>query len=209
MIRVGIVEEKEMIAEHIRQVIDDMEDMECKHIFRDAEWGIKLVPELSLDILIVDIGLPGKKNGIDCVRELKALVPHLLFLMYTVFDQNDELFESLKVGANGYLLKNASDREIVCAIRELREGGSPMTLSIARKVTSYFYNRTSSSQKLQVLSPREKEILSYIAKGLLYKEIGRKLNLTTGTIKQHIHKIYKKLHVSNRTEATNIYTGLK
>ena len=204
---IDIIEDHLSIAEHIRDLINIQEDMKCTNIYQDAEWGLRMAPKSRPDILIVDIKLP-QKNGIECVKELKPILPDTQFLMYTIFDQNDELFMSLKAGANGYLLKKADDKEIIRALRELYAGGSPMSPSIARKVTDFFFNRTSQSKKLEVLSEREKEILSLLAKGLQYKEIADQLFLATGTIKQHIHRIYKKLHVNNRGDASNLFLGI-
>lgn len=208
LIKISIIEDREVMFEHLQDLFNDQVDMECIAIYKNAEWALEKLPGHTVDIVFVDIGLPGI-NGIECVKQLKPLLPNAQFLMYTVFEQNDELFESLKAGANGYLLKNSSDDQILSAIRELYQGGSPMSPSIARKVTDFFFHRGSASRKLSVLSKREQEILGLLAKGFLYKEIAEKLTLTSGTIKQHIHRIYKKLHVNNRTEAINILTGLE
>lgn len=206
--QIAVIEDEVSFAEHLKKVIDAEDDMVCQALYKDAEWGLKHLPEIPIDIVIVDIGLPGK-NGIQCVKELKDLMPDTQFMMYTIFEQDDELFESLKVGASGYLLKKADDQEIIVSIRDLFAGGSPMSPSIARKVTEYFFKKSTSPKKMEVLSDRANEILALLAKGYLYKEISRDLGLTVGTVKQHIHRIYKKLHVNNKTEAINLYNGLE
>lgn len=207
-IKIEIIEDETEIAEHVKYLIDREDDMTCSKIYPNADFGLNRIPYSNPQIVIVDIGLP-EKNGIDCVKELRPLVPNTQFLMYTVFDQNDELFDALKAGASGYLLKSKNDVAIIHAIRELHAGGSPMSPSIARKVTEFFVNRSSGSKKLEVLSLREKDILSLLAKGFQYKEIADHLSLKTGTIKQHIHRIYKKLHVTNRGDAINLFLGLE
>ena len=131
--------------------------------------------------------------------------------MYTMFDEGDKIFNSLKAGASGYLIKSIKSHSkkdtILKAIRELLDGGAPMSPSIARKITDFFFKVSNPMKELKLLSPREKEVLELLSKGYLYREIGNKLNIATGTVKQHIHKIYQKLHVQNRTEAINIYLG--
>jgi DNA-binding NarL/FixJ family response regulator len=151
----------------------------------------------------MDINLPGM-NGIECIRQVKDKSPQTQFMMFTVYENDDKVFDALKAGASGYLLKNTGLLHIAESIKELYEGGSPMSANIARKMVNLV--RGDSDKKtpfLDLLSPREKEILQLLAKGLLYKEIAEQLTITTGTVRIHIHKIYEKLHVQNRTEAIN------
>ena len=206
-VNIAIVEDNLDVIEFLKQSFEAFEEFSCEYIYGKAEEAIAHLPKTNVDVVIVDIKLPEIK-GIECVREVKALRPDMLFLMYTTFDENDDIFESLKAGASGYLLKTSEETEIVDAVRELLLGGSPMTPSIARKVTEYFFDRTKSTlPDLDLLSPRENEVLKHLSKGLLYKEIAEELNIKTGTVKQHIHNIYKKMHVQNRTEAINQYLG--
>jgi DNA-binding NarL/FixJ family response regulator len=161
------------------------------------------LPQNPPDILIVDIGLP-RASGIDAIRFLTEQCPAMQYCMFTVYEDDDKIFQSLQAGAKGYILKGSPADKIIHAVRELHEGGSPMTPSIARRVLDIF-------QKMKVtpvvaalpLTQREQEILTHLSKGLLYKEIGDLLGITIGTVKQHIHKIYEKLQVSNKTEAIN------
>lgn len=206
--RIAIVEDNPRMLEFLLETFNETTDLICQSSYKNAEEAIAFLPKSDVDIVIVDIKLP-KKNGIDCIREVKALRPDMLFIVYTVFELDTIIFESLKVGANGYLLKSSYNESIVMAVRELAAGGSPMSPLIARKVTDFFFNRSNKNdfKELELLSRRETSILELLSKGLFYKEIADVANITEGTVKQHIHKIYKKLHVSNKTEAINKYLG--
>ena len=165
------------------------------------------IRDRPVDILIVDIGLP-RASGIDAIQFLHKYCPGMQFCMFTVYEDDDKIFNSLQAGAKGYILKGAEVDKILTAVRELHGGGSPMSPSIARRVLDQFQKmQVSRTHVVLPLSPREQEILQHLAKGLLYKEIGELLSITYGTVKQHIHKIYDKLQVSNRTEAINRLKG--
>jgi DNA-binding NarL/FixJ family response regulator len=127
--------------------------------------------------------------------------------MFTIYEDSEQVFDSLSAGANGYLLKKTPPDQILQALKELYEGGAPMSTQIARKVVHAFQKPVRGSLDSAGLSAREKEVLQFLSKGYLYKEIGNKLNISTGTVRQHIHKIYEKLHVQNRTEALNKFYG--
>ena len=150
----------------------------------------------------MDINLPGM-NGIECIRQVKDKSPDSQFMMFTVYENDEKVFEALKAGASGYLLKNTGLLQIVESLKELHHGGSPMSANIARKLVNLFRHSPKESVTVDVLSNRENEILQLLAKGLLYKEIADQLQISTGTVRQHIHNIYEKLHVQNRTEAIN------
>jgi DNA-binding NarL/FixJ family response regulator len=162
------------------------------------------------DLVIMDINLPGM-TGIECIRRLKPEFPDIQFIMFTVYEDSEQVFEALTAGASGYLLKKTPPDKIINALKELHEGGAPMSTGIARKVISSFQQRSAPNQKTPAadlkLSPREYEILELLSKGLFYKEIASQLAISTGTVRQHIHKIYEKLHVQNRTEALNKLQG--
>ena len=206
-IKIAILEDLHEVADHLKDVINQQSDMVCQQVYYSAEDAIHFLPSNPADILIVDIGLP-RASGIDAIRKLAELCPAMQYCMFTVYEDDDKIFQSLQAGAKGYILKGSAPDKILSAVRELHEGGSPMSPSIARRVLDVF-------QKLQVtpvvaslpLTQREHEILQLLSKGLLYKEIGDMLGITTGTVKQHIHKIYDKLQVSNRTEAINRFSG--
>ncbi len=206
-IKIAILEDLREVAEQLKETFNGEEDMICSQIYFNAEDAIHFIPANCPDVLMVDIGLP-RASGIDAIRALSDKCPGVQYCMFTVYEDDDKIFNSLQAGAKGYILKGASGEKIIEAIRELYHGGSPMSPSIARRVLDVF-------QKIQVapkatplpLSGRELEILTHLSKGYLYKEIAEKLGITTGTIKQHLHKIYEKLQVSNKTEAINRLKG--
>jgi DNA-binding NarL/FixJ family response regulator len=142
-------------------------------------------------------------NGIECIREMKTKVPRTQFMMFTVYENDEKVFEALKAGASGYLLKNTGLMQLIEALQELHNGGSPMSANIARKLVTVFREKENSEISVETLSKRETEILQLLSKGLLYKEIADQLSISVSTVRQHIHKIYEKLHVQNRTEAIN------
>ncbi|MBK9271070.1 MAG: response regulator transcription factor [Saprospiraceae bacterium] len=201
--RVAILEDIKEIAERLQQLFGSQKDMECRQLYHNAEEAMQFLPANPVDIMIVDIGLPNK-SGIEAIMYLSELCPGTQFCMFTVYEDDEKIFLSLQAGARGYILKSSPPDKIIEAVRELYAGGSPMSPSIARKVLNFF-NKIPivSNQNLAGLSSRENELLVHLAKGLYYKEIADLLGITTGTVKQHIHKIYEKLQVSNRTEAIN------
>ncbi|HMR88009.1 MAG TPA: response regulator transcription factor [Saprospiraceae bacterium] len=202
-IQISIIEDIKDVALSVQAMINSQADMLCDHIFHNAEEAMMFIPNQNANIVIVDIGLP-RASGIDAIRLLKEKCPHILFCMFTVYEDDEKIFRSLQAGANGYILKGASKDKILASIRELSEGGSPMSPTIARRIIETFSEKKSlqTNQELP-LTTREMELLLLLAKGMLYKEIGEYLSITTGTVKQHIHKIYEKLQVTNKTEAIN------
>lgn len=201
-ILVSIVEDLPEIRDGIRFMINQTRDFSCLDVYdnaRDAYEGLLSNPP---QLAIMDISLPDG-TGLDCIRKLRAAGSTIQFMMFTIYEDSDQVFEALAAGANGYLLKNAAPDKIVEALKDLYDGGSPMSASIARKVVNSF--RASDEQNK--LSAREVEVLTLLAKGFLYKEIAAQLFISTGTIRQHIHHIYDKLHVQNRTEAVNKIFG--
>lgn len=206
-ITLRIVEDDERIREMLRAVFiatPGMKVLEAHGSVEDALTCHGAEP----DVVLMDVNLPGM-DGIAGVRELGPRWSHAQFLIYTVNDTDDKVFEALKAGANGYLLKNSSPEQIVQAIREVHEGGSPMSMSVARRVVKHFRPTTSlPREELGVsLSDREFLVLELLAQGLLYKEIAERMSISEGSVKQHIHRIYGKMHVNNRTEAVNRFFG--
>jgi DNA-binding NarL/FixJ family response regulator len=200
-IDVCIVEDLRDIREGLISIISGHNDFNLLGAFETADAAFVELPKLKPEIVIMDINLPGM-SGVECVRQLKTIVPQMQFMMFTVFESSEQVFEALEAGASGYLIKRSSPAKIIEAVIELKDGGAPMSTEIARKVVASFQKPTMSKET-DVLTTREKEILDQLAKGLLYKEIGANLNISTGTVRQHIHNIYEKLHVQNRTEALN------
>lgn len=203
MIKISIIEDIKDVALSVQAMINSQSDMICDHIFHNAEEAMMFVPNQDTDIVIVDIGLP-RASGIDAITTLKGKCPNVLFCMFTVYEDDEKIFRSLQAGANGYILKGASKEKILTSIRELAEGGAPMSPTIARRIIETFTEKkVQPTNNPLPLTSREFELLQLLAKGMLYKEIGETLSITTGTVKQHIHKIYEKLQVTNKTEAIN------
>ena len=166
-----------------------------------AEEALPVLLSSPPDIVIMDIHLPGM-NGIECIRKVRAQNPGIQFMMFTIYENSDTVFEAIEAGATGYLLKNSSPAKIIESLRELHEGGSPMNAEIAKKLVNRFQQQ-ASVQKTFHLTAKEQEVLQLMSKGYLYKEIAAELNNTVNTIKQHIRHIYEKLHVQNKAEAIN------
>jgi len=162
-----------------------------------------ITPGTVPEVVIMDIGLPGM-SGIEGVIRLKEKYPHINFLMFTIF-ADDHVFEALKAGADGYILKREAPEKILQAIREVKDGGAPMSRTIARKVLDSFRPKKKNKAIIESLTPRQIEILELLDTGLSYKLIADQLEIAEGTVKQHIHHIYRKLQVNNRTEAINKY----
>jgi len=200
-IRICIVEDINDVREGMVTLLSKDDRFEVVASFSDAETAAEELEAWQPDIVIIDINLPGM-NGIECIRRTKMQCPATQFIMFTIYEDDEKVFEALMAGASGYLLKKTPFDKICESLLELKQGGSPMSTQIARKVINRLRS-TESSNELEILSPRENEVLNYLSKGLLYKEIATKLNISTSTVRQHIHKIYEKLHVQNRTEAIN------
>jgi DNA-binding NarL/FixJ family response regulator len=197
-----IVEDLDEVREGLQQFISLNKEFKILDTYATAEEALYELPTLKPDIVIMDINLPGL-NGIECIREVKDKIPKTQFMMFTVYENDEKVFEALKAGATGYLLKNTGLVQLIEALKELYNGGSPMSANIARKLVYIFQQQEKSKVTVEVLSQRENEVLQELAKGLLYKEIAEQLSISTSTVRQHIHKIYEKLHVQNRTEALN------
>ena len=205
-IKVAIVEDLDEVREGLGKFINHDSDFSVVGEFSNAEEAVIFLPGIQPDIVIMDINLPGM-SGIDCIGATKEKCPGTQFMMFTVYENDEKVFEALKAGASGYLLKKTAPAKIIESLKELFKGGSPMSSNIARKLVTNFQSKEDPRLAMLLLSPRENEILELLSKGLLYKEIGEKLSIATGTVRQHIHKIYEKLHVQNRTEAINKLLG--
>jgi len=201
-IKVSIVEDTDDIREALRVLINGSDGFECSHVFVDAEDAIENIPKEGIDVVLMDIGLPGM-NGIECMKALIPKMPETQFMMCTVYDDDDYIFSALESGANGYMLKRTSPAQILEAIHDLYEGGSPMSSEIARRVVASMHKSNRPNEATESLTSRELEILDYLSRGYLYKEIASELNISKETVKKHIHNIYDKLHVQTRTEALN------
>jgi DNA-binding NarL/FixJ family response regulator len=205
-ISIAIVEDLDVVRNGLKNFISLNTDFIVVGAFKTGEEACTELPRVMADIVIMDINLPGM-NGIECIRQVKDKSPGTQFMMFTVYENDEKVFEALKAGASGYLLKNTGLLQIAESLKELHEGGSPMSGNIARKLVNLFRDTEKKASPVDVLSNRENEILQLLSKGLLYKEIAEQLQITTGTVRQHIHNIYEKLHVQNRTEAINKALG--
>ncbi|MCS7089759.1 MAG: response regulator transcription factor [Verrucomicrobiota bacterium] len=200
-IKVTIVEDNEKLRETLARVIGRTEGFECVGSFASAEDALRAVPQIKPDVVLMDINLPGL-NGVECVRRLKEQCPETQFIMLTVYEDTDNIFNALAAGATGYLLKRSTRTELLQAIRDVVQGGSPMTTHIARKVVQSFQKPVPKpTEPAAELSPREREVLDLLAQGFLYKEIAEKLGISYETVHTHIRRIYEKLQVRTRTEA--------
>jgi DNA-binding NarL/FixJ family response regulator len=207
-ISINIVEDLVEVREGLKQFISLNSEFNVTGSFGTAEEAIREIPGLKPNIVIMDISLPGM-DGIECIRQVKDKAPGTQFMMFTVYENDEKVFEALKAGASGYMLKNTGLVQMIVALKELHEGGSPMSSNIARKLVSIFHEQGKARPQIESLSPRENEVLLLLSEGLLYKEIADQLSISIATVRQHIHKIYGKLHVENRTEALNKVFGKK
>ena len=202
-ITVAIVEDQQEIRESFSILINGSGGYRCVQSYSNAEDAIKDIPLLNPEVALIDINLPGA-TGIECVKVLKPLCPNTQFLICTVFEDAENIFNALKAGANGYLLKNTPPSKLLEAIKEINQGGSPMSSQIARKVIGAFQqSRPNQPEMPESLTMREKELLTLLSKGFRYKEIAEKLFISHETVKTHIRNIYEKLQVQSKVEALN------
>jgi len=210
-ITVCIVEDNKELRNALEEIISMSDGYKCIGTMGSAEDAVMQIPVLNPDVVLMDINLGTVESGIDVVRVLKPRIPDTNFMMCTVYEEDEKIFEALSAGASGYILKKTDPSRMLEAIRELYEGGAPMSSQIARKVVFAFQQRqaisNSEAEKLDMLSAREKEILELLSKGLMYKEIASQLFLSPETVRKHVYHIYEKLHVSNRVAAVNKYYG--
>jgi DNA-binding NarL/FixJ family response regulator len=216
VISVCIVDDNKDIRSALEQIILMAEGYMLVGSFSGAEEALFKIPLVKPNIVLMDINLGDGESGIDCVRQLKPQNPEIHFMMCTVYEEDEKIFEALTAGANAYILKKTAPGKLLEAIRELHEGGAPMSSQIARKVVNAFQLRATSTDGIAVsaqdksldsLSNRENEILELLAKGLLYKEIAGRLFISQETVRKHVYHIYEKLHVNNRVEAINKFYG--
>lgn len=199
-----IVEDKTDLREAMGMMIGMSEQYELGGTFANAEDALRMIPDIKPSAVLMDINLPGM-SGIRCVNALKNLYPDMLFLICTAYEDNDKIFDSLKAGASGYILKTEGPARIMAALNEMIAGGSPMSSSIARKVVASFVKMDREHAQIETLSDREKMVLDKLSEGLIGKEVADQLNISEGTVRKHIQNIYKKLQVNTRVEAINLY----
>lgn len=209
-ISVCIVDDNKELRNALEEIITMSYGYKCVGTIGGAEDAVNQIPLLRPDVVLMDINLGSEETGIDAVRVLKPRMPDTNFMMCTVYEEDEKIFEALSAGASGYILKKTDPSRMLEAIRELYEGGAPMSSQIARKVVAAFRqkeNENAGTGELDLLSSREKEILELLARGLMYKEIASQLFLSPETVRKHVYHIYEKLHVNNRVAAVNKFYG--
>jgi|SRR5688572_3505599 len=202
MIQVAIVEDDIEISQSLADLISMEDDFVLVNSFQNAESFINAFMDLNVDVVLMDIGLPGQ-SGIQAVAKLKPRKPDVQFIMCTIFDDDEKVFQSLCMGATGYLVKNTTSDKLSDAIRTAYNGGSPMSAEIARKVVQSFQQRKVQSEEADLLTSRQWEILNLLDQGFRYKEIAYKLDLSFDTIRTYCRNIYDVLQVHSRTDALN------
>jgi DNA-binding NarL/FixJ family response regulator len=203
-IKVAIVDDDDGIRASLTTLIRRAPALRLVGDYADAEAALKDLPHRVPDVVLMDINLPGM-NGVECVRQLKGSLPAVQFLMLTVYEDSDSLFNSLKAGASGYLLKRTASARLLEAIRDVHGGGSPMTPQLARRVVQFFSRSAEGDSPLARLTPGEKDFLEQLAKGYAYKEIADRMGISIDTVRSYVRTVYEKLHVHSRTEAVVKY----
>ena len=203
-ISVCIVEDDKSLRESMRKFINLNAGFDCPYAFSSAEELLKHALNPAPNVVLMDINLPGM-SGIQCVGRLKSKWPEIQIMMLTVYENSNRIFEALTAGASGFLVKNTSPEKLLEAITDVANGGGPMSSHIARKVIQAFQPVSRNTPQIEDLTPRERQILELLSRGLAYKHIASELNLSMGTIQTHVSRIYKKLHVNCRTEAVVKY----
>jgi DNA-binding NarL/FixJ family response regulator len=199
-ITVSIVEDNDKLRSTLARVLDRADGFHCVSHYGSAEDALKALPQDRPEVVLMDINLPGM-NGVECVRQLKQLLPQVQVMMLTVYEDTENIFNALAAGAAGYMLKRTPQAQLLDAIREVHRGGSPMTAHIARKVVQSFQRVSAAVPPTENLSEREQQVLDLLSQGLIYKEIADKLGISYETVHTYIRRIYEKLQVRTRTEA--------
>jgi DNA-binding NarL/FixJ family response regulator len=205
-IKISIVEDQHEMRESLVAWLGDAPGLRCVGAHATGEEALKKIPDEKPDVVLMDINLTGM-NGIQCVARLKESLPKTQVLMLTTYDEGDMIFDSLRAGANGYLLKNMPQAELVEAVQQVHAGGAPMSLQIARKVINHFHHINKPVPEISQLTSREHEILKLLAKGYMYKEIADQLSISMSTVRSHVCAVYDKLHVHSRTQAAKKLAG--
>ena len=207
-IRVSVVEDNHFIRMALEQILINSDGYDVVAVYGSGEEAVNKMPSEVPDVVLMDINM-GKMTGIEALRIIKEKCPSIKFMMCTVYEDDEKIFDALAAGASGYILKKTKPAELVAAFRDLYEGGAPMSGQIASRVVASFRKKEESKDSvlLESLSAREHEILELLVKGRLYKEISSTLGISQETVRKHVYNIYKKLHVNNRVEAYNKFYG--
>jgi len=200
MTKIAIVEDNRTIRESLAEFVQSDPENRCVCTCATAEEALRVIPKHAPEIVLMDVQLPNM-SGIECCAQLKQLLPAVQIIMVTVYEDTERIFKALRAGACGYLLKRCPPEELVAAIREVQQGGAPMSREIARKVIFSFQEPIAAAAEVEDLSPREREILELLAEGFPNKQIAGRMGVTDGTVRWHLRHIYNKLHVRSRTAA--------
>ncbi len=208
MTTVAIVEDNKTIRESLAEFVQTDSECRCVCTCTTGEDALKAIPKHNPDIVLMDVQLPNM-SGIECCAQLKHLMPSVQIIMVTVYEDTERIYKALRAGACGYLLKRCSPEELISAIREVQQGGAPMSREIARKVIASFREPLTTAKEVEDLSPREKEILELLSQGFSNKKIADRMGVTDGTVRWHLRHVYNKLHVRSRTEAALKFRSAK
>lgn len=200
-ITLSIVEDDRKTRSNLTTFLNGEARVQLLTVYENAEEAVRGIPLERPQVALVDINLPGM-NGMECTTQLKAAFPELQVLMLTAYEDSDLIFSSLRAGASGYLLKRMVPTELIPSIEQVLLGGAPMSMRVARKVVDHFHQIQQPSSDVEKLSKREQEVITLLAKGYIYREIGDALGISLGSVRTYLQRIYEKLHVQTRTEAT-------
>jgi DNA-binding NarL/FixJ family response regulator len=203
---IAIVEDNTELRILTQKILQRVLSVQRVTAYESAEEALEKIPKIKPQLVLMDINLPGM-NGVECVRQLTQKLPALQIVMLTVYDDDNDIFDSLAAGATGYLLKPVKAAELIEAIKVIHAGGAPMSMPIARRVVQTFKRTSPPKSDLPELSQREVEVLQLLAQGMLTKEIAEKLDISYWTVVQHVRHIYEKLQVRTRTEAVARFLG--
>ena len=209
MTEIAIVEDDPLVRQDLANLLATQKDFRCTASFASAEEALRAIPEKPPQVVLMDINLAAGMTGIECTRRLKERLPDLQIIMLTIFDDSERVFAALRAGASGYLVKRSAPNELIAAIQQVVQGGSPMSPHIARRVVEFFNAQRPEQPTSETdnLTERERELLALLARGKHYKEIATRLDISTDTVRSHIRRIYRKLQVHSRTEATVKFLG--
>jgi DNA-binding NarL/FixJ family response regulator len=204
-ITVSLVDDDPVLRKNLAELLERSGAIRCVSSHASGEEALRLLPRHGASVVLMDLHMPGGKSGLDCIAQLKALHPAMCIVVLTTYDDSDSIFDALRAGASGYLLKRASSEVLVKAIQEAHGGGAPMSSQIARQVVQYFHAQKRPAHNPGNLTAREQELISLLATGHQYKEIADALAIAVDTVRSHIRRVYEKLHAHSRTEAVGKY----
>ena len=202
-----VVEDDPSVRRILTTWLNEADGFVCQGVFSDVESAMPEITRCKPNVVLTDINLPGL-SGVECVRQIKPLTPATQFVMLTVYEDSNHIFDALTAGATAYLVKTTSREALIAALREVHAGGSPMSSNIARKVVQSLQQPQKTNQLTNELSKRENEVLALLAQGYLYKEIAEALGISHETVNTYIRRIYEKLHVHSRAQAVARYTNI-